>query len=222
MTKTLYVVLGSLSVFLFAQSAAASMIVYESLPTSPSPHVSRHGVNGPVLADDFMSAFTGTVKGIEWWGAAPLTGSTDQFEVTFHTDAGGLPAATAPSGGVSQHFVTATGVNIGGGLFHYTADWNPADMFVAANTSYWFSVANASGSTWTWANGAFPTIGAEFFDAVVSTGVGPNGGPHFGPWNGITDTDFAFRILVPEPAIVGLIVIGLLAAGFAGRRRQRS
>ncbi len=223
MKKSAYLAVGLACILLPAQLALASMIAFESLPTSNSNHVSRHGVGGPVLADDFFSNVTGTVKGIEWWGAAPLSGSgTDQWEATFHFDASGVPGATPPFGGLSQHFVTATGTDLDGdGIFHYVAAWNPADMFIQAGTGYFFSIANASGSTWTWANGAAPTIGFELWDAAVSTGIGPNGGPHFGPWNTIDDANFAFRIIVAEPAIVALTGIGLLAIAFSHRRRKK-
>jgi hypothetical protein len=194
-----------------------------------SIHISRHGVGGPVLADDFVPAFSGAVTSITWWGSAPITTATatDSFEVTFHSDAGGVPAGTAPSGGIGQHFVTATGLDPDGdGVFEFTAPWTPQDVNLTAGTTYWFSVANASGNSWTWANpgGASPSVGSETFGAVVSTGVGPNGGPHFGPWNAVSQTakqDFAFRIdTVPEPSSFALL--GLGAVGLVAYRRRKS
>ena len=221
--------LRTVGALLFATSAmlitglADALVLYESLPRANSNHISRHGTNGPVLADDFISRVGGTVLSVEWWGSRPLSATgTDQWEITFHTDAGGVPAATLPSGGISQHFVNAAGADPDGdGIYHYQALWNPQDMFVAAGVPYWFSVANASGSTWTWAIGLPPTVGLEQFDAVVSTGVGPNGGPHFGPWNSLEFTDFAFRInAVPVPAAVWLFGSGLLGLIAVARRKE--
>ena len=210
-----------LCVFLPAQNALGTVIGFESLPTTNSQHMSMHGVGGPVLADDFSLNRRGTVVGIEWWGVGPFSGVSESWEATFHTDAGGLPFATPGFGGISQHSFSATGTDIDGdGIFHYVAAWTPADIFLLANSTYWFSIANASGPNWNWANAALPTIGSEAWDAVVSTGTGPNGGPHFGPWGALLDTGFAFRIiLAPEPGILVLIGVGLIGVVFANRRR---
>lgn len=214
MKKYLYIAIGALACILLpAQNAAASFITFESLPTSNSNHVSRHGIGGPVLADDFTATASGFVVGIEWWGAAPLSSGDDLWEISFHDDAGGTgtPSTIFPTGILSQHLLNATGTDADNdGIFHFVASWTPADLFILANTTYWFSVANATGDGWTWANGAAATIGTEAFNGVVSTGTGPNGGPHFGPWSAL-DTSFAFRIiLAPEPGSVALVALGLL------------
>lgn len=221
--------LSTLGAILLAASAmlnigdAEAVVIYESLPASNSNNVSSHGVGGPVLADDFTSSVSGMVTSVEWWGSSPLViGGVDQWEITFHSDIGGTPSTTFPTGVISQHFVSATGFDPDGdGIFHYQTVWNPQDMFVTAGVDYWFSVANASGSTWTWATGLPPTVGSEQYDAVVSTGIGPDGGPHFGPWTGIPDTDFAFRInAVPVPAAVWLFGSGLIGLIGVARRKK--
>lgn len=223
---------------------AAPVIAYEWTEGAPgqgvnSPHTSQHGVQGPVLADDFIPAFTGRVVRVDWWGSAPLAvGAPDQWEATFHTDAPGAPAAAAPSGGIAQHFLASGGLDPDGdGVFFYSAAWVPQDVFVVAGTTYWFSVANAqpcpvpnpnggcaAGWTWAYAGGGGPTVGAEVFAPMNSVGIGPNGGPHFGPWNlnllanGQPDfTDLAFRVWVdvPEPSttlLLGLALLGLMAS----------
>ena len=205
-------------IILTTQSVHAT-VIYESLPGSNTNHMSKHGQKGPVLADDFTPSGSGRVSSIEWWGSAPLNPTgTDTFEVTFHPDAGGTPNTTPAGAKLSQGFVHATGVDPDGdGIFHYFANWSPMGLFLAEGVDYWFSVANSQ-SSWTWASGLAPSVGSEQYDAVVSTGVGPDGGPHFGPWNYIADQDFAFRINVPEPALFALMGLGL--AGF-GCRRQR-
>lgn len=209
---------------------AVPQVAYEHNEGGPgngmnSPHVSKHGTGGPVLADDFIPVLTGNVTSVTWWGSAPLVpGAVDQWEITFHTDTGGVPTATLPNGGVSQHYVFAGGIDPDGdGVWEYTAAWAPQDMNIVAGNNYWFSVANfVQGWTWAYAGTPLPQIGAEMFAAVVSTGVGPNGGPHFGPWVlvpvGEPGQDFAFRIDIPAPAgSIALMGIGLLV----GVRRRR-
>ena len=221
MKKYFLTLIGVLAcIFLISQNAMANLIAFESLPTTNSTHVSHHTTGGPVLADDFSTTTAGTIVGVEWWGAAPLSaGGTDSWEATFHVDDGaGAPFATPGFGGISQHLFTATGTDTDGdGIYHYVAAWSPADLFILANTTYWFSVANANGAGWTWANGAAPTIGSEQWDAVVSSGA--SGSPHFGPWSALGDTNFAFSIiLAPEPGSLALIGLGLIAFVLSLRR----
>lgn len=219
----------------FAASAQAALVLaYEWTEGGPgagtlSTHQSRHGVEGPVLADDFTAARSGRVARIEWWGSAALSGGVDQFEVTFHNDAGGVPAATSPSGGISQHFVSSAGSDPDGdGVFQFAAAWTPKDLSLVAGTDYWFSVANGEDFGWLWANagGPAPTVGSEQFTGQVSTGIGPNGGPHFGPWNPVfkpdgSKQDFAFRIFVeaPEPGTMAVFAVGLAGLSLLRRRK---
>lgn len=215
---------GTVAVFLasvYTQSALA-VPIYEALPSSNSTFESVHTSGGPVLADDFTSSTSGLVNQVEWWGS---TATSTSWEITFHSDAGGTPDTTFPTGVISQHFVTAIGTDLDGdGIFHYSALWNPMDLFITAGTDYWFSAANFA-ANWTWANAFAPTVGSEQYDAQVSTGVAPDGGPHFGPWTAALDatgatTDFAFRIsTVPEPSILALLGIGLAGIGFARKRK---
>ena len=220
-----------------ATAAEAGTVTYEWVGAAVSNAQSRHGVQGPVLADDFVPVVGGLVESITWWGSAPTTaGAPDQWEVTFHTnDPTGMntvpnvPAQGPVDGGVSQHFpVVATQTDLGGGLWRYDAAWSPQDLTLTAGTDYWFSVAN-SNFGWFWANPVLggPSVGSENFGGVVSTGVGPNGGPHYGPWNRALDgqrleQDFAFRInIVPEPSTWALFGLGMLGlAGIARRRRK--
>ena len=206
---------GTVAVFLasvYTQSALA-VPVYEALPSSNSTFESHHTSGGPVLADDFTSSTSGYVNQVEWWGSAAASTS---WEVTFHNDilGGGSPELSI----LSQHTFNVTGTDFDGdGIFHYSALWDPMDVFVTAGTDYWFSVANFA-PDWTWANAFAPTVGSEQYDAMVSSEA--LGSPHFGPWETLAGTDFAFRIsTVPEPSILALLGIGLAGIGFARKRK---
>lgn len=189
--------------------------------------VSRHFVSGPVLADDFTPAAGGQVTWVEWWGSAPVTASnSDRFEVTFHTDAMGVPAFEPNvdahgivSGGIDQQIRIVGGIQQAKGIWHYTMPWDPG-LVLNANENYWFSVANGEsaadfdpqspGNTWHWSfpGPISPTIGTEQYTAQVSVGGMPDllFGPHDGPWLPVaagTKVDFAFVVKVPEPASIG-------------------
>ena len=99
-------------------------IIYESLPTTNSTNISKHGSRGPVLADDFTSPISGLVTQVEWWGSIGLSGGTDQWELTFHSDSGGTPSTAYPSGVLSQHILNAAGTDADGdGIYHFSSLW---------------------------------------------------------------------------------------------------
>ena len=245
-TNSIGILLGSALAVVTSVAHAVPVVAYEWTEGGPgvgsnSTHVSKHGVRGPVVADDFTPAVSGKVVQIDWWGSAPLPGAPDpdSWEITFHSDVGGAPSTVFPNGVLSQHFVTTNGDGDpdGDGVHMYSASWTPQDLFVSTGVTYWFSAANFQCITpgpapgpgclagWNWANagGLGPTVGSESFTSHDSFGVAPNGGPHFGPWNALanaqgTKQDLAFRIWVeevPAPSVIALLGIGLAGIGFA-------
>lgn len=202
---------------------AWATIAYEDLPTNRAipPNTSWHNASGPILADDFVPIFTGSINHVTWWGTQA---SSNDFEIVLQINDGGKPGLTPVgntfSGGLKQ-FVTATSFlyDLGLGIWQFDANVAPG-WDVAGGTDYWFTAANVNNG-WEWAealNG--PTIGSEMFNAQRS--VGPacgDGGPHCGPWTDV-HTDFAFRVYaVPEPATWAMMIGGFALAGLQLRRR---
>ena len=216
------VAMGAWLCFLSAQTTFGAAIAFEWLPGTNSGSMSLHGVGGPILADDFTPAVSGWVTRVDWWGSQA---ASSLWEITFHDDAPGFPAAgpwPGSSGGISQHNPVSwpTGPDANG-VYGYSATWSPQDVYVNSGTAYWFSVANiASGWTWALPGDPAPTVGGQIWHAARSVGIGPNGGPHFGPWDQYCDENFAFRIWVepiPEPCTLGLLALGVFIT--TARRR---
>jgi hypothetical protein len=212
---------------------AQAAVFYENLPTNVDivDHTeSRHGVGGPIIADDFMSATGGYITRVEWWGSAARD---SRWELAFRADNPLLhqPNVDDPSSGALRKYgedgsIVAAGVaNVPGhpDIFHFTADL-PVSLAIAADTVHWFTVANfTQGWHWACALGG-TTVGSEFYNAHFSTGIGPcgDGGPHCGPWIDL-HTDFAFRVNgVPEPATLGMVGLALAWVAAVARRRKGS
>ncbi len=220
-------------------AAKADVIVYQDLPTTLAspPEISFHNATGPVIADDFVPAFSGTASSVTWWGSAAPSGN-NQWEIVLQNNAGGQPALTPPGNNVTggiKEFATASGVATSmPGIFKFTASLNnltnqlgnPVSFDLTSGTPYWITIANTVDG-WNWAealNG--PTIGSEMFNAQQSVGSGipfacSDGGPHCGPWTSV-HTDFALQVnAVPLPGALPLFASGLAALGLLGWRRKR-
>lgn len=226
----------SATLLLAQTTQAASFTVYESneigtgtVGVLDPDLVSFHNITGPVLADDFVAASSGTVSSVTWWGSGASV--DDEWEITFHANSSANDPAYPL---ISQHFVTGivgTDANTDG-VWEFTANWIPQDTFLTSGTQYWFSVANGDNALWQWAlaGPGGPQVGSENFFALESVGGDPSLviGPHDGPWKLPDDgskpiqADLAFKIsAVPIPAAAPLFASALALFGFMGWRKKQ-
>jgi hypothetical protein len=224
--RALALLAGGLALALGAsQSAFASPVIYENLPTSIAipPNISWHNAAGPVIADDFISATGGSIDHVTWWGSEA---TSNDFELVLQNNNPVLgepdltPSGNITTGGLKLLLTASSSAYSIPGLFQFDADLAPG-WSVAAGTDYWLTVANVNNG-WQWAEAlAGPTVGSELFNAHSSTGPGClDGGPHCGPWTDV-HTDFAFKITaVPEPATWAVMLVGIGGLGATLRRRR--
>ncbi len=216
----LVVLVAFIGCFILAQTSFAATVAYEWSPGQNLPPLSTSTIGGPVLADDFVPIISGFVVQVDWWGSESfIFDSMPEWELTFYNDGPGSPSFPY----ISQHMIPfAPPVpDVVPGIFMYSAQWEPQDVFINAGIPYWFSVANF-GREWTWATPVDgPDVGHSPQPAMVS--YDPPGGwqphPFFEP-------NYAFRVWVEEeetspvpiPGAIYLLGSGLL--GLVGIRKK--
>lgn len=148
--------------------------------------------------------------GIEWWGLYYPGGTPDEpddFTLDIYSAAVDLPdalIATAHLGAVNRE---ATGQTVTAfDEFIYRATLAeialaPGEYFIALGNDY------LGGDLWAW--------------ETTSTGAELGGATFFAPggyWSADEDANLAFRLLLPEPGTLALLVLGAAGLG-AGRAR---
>jgi len=117
--------------------------------------VSSNSVNW-AAADDFVPLHDGLVTDLCWWGAYRLIGSSDQFEVRYFDDAGGVPSdLIAGPFRQSDGTLLVSGPRAAGLLscqtleMEYAATHTP--VAVQAGACYWIELRNdPPGTEWWW------------------------------------------------------------------------
>ncbi len=107
------------------------------------------------VADDFVMNATGAVDGICWRGSyIGFAPGTDDFTITYWTNAGGLPGTPIASfdqsaGGLSVQRADSGDLDIANNtMFVYSAKHAP--VVIADNVRYWVEIRNFQGTTWYW------------------------------------------------------------------------
>lgn len=168
---------------------------------------------GQWLADDFvLEDGATTITDIHWWGGYfPGDAISDAFTIYIFDDLDDAALytidGTAAGRGDSGSDLSAFGID----EYEYWLYIDP--LTLQANTTYWISIANTA-SNWLWSF-ASTTSG----DLYRSTD-GPDG-----PWSHPTaNLEAAFYLtndtVIPEPATLTLLGIGLAALGLSKKRAR--
>jgi hypothetical protein len=171
--------------------------------------------NTLVRADDFVLPVGGaTPFAVEWTGsyANGIVHNSDKLFIQFFNNEPGQVLPTAPFPPIIQfEAANPNRVDLGGGVFHYTASFNP--LALSPNTRYWISILSDSideAGPWQWR--AESTTNSA--DVIATRDAGPS-------WTNETGYKMDFQIFgIPEPASWAVMLTGSLAS-FLGRRQRR-
>jgi len=174
-----------------------------------------------VKADDFTDNYNDPIVAVRWWGsygntAQQTDGFVGPFDISFHlSDGAPHPFSLPVNASLALYVVTAQQAFVGldesgEPVYRYDA-YLPTPFPESAGTEYFMAIDKpGSVPLWGWHESPGPHPILDY--AAL-------GASHNGPWQTLaTDTDFAFEIMMPEPAGLSLLVIAGLPLLWRRRR----
>ena len=166
---------------------------------------------GVVRADDFTSDGRPIVA-VRWWGSyigeqIPRSdGNTGPFDISFHLSNGGTHPFSLPLDNPLELYTVSVVQEVwvgndvaGDAVYRYDA-YLPEPFLEEAGVEYFLDICKPTEDRWGWHG---TTIQKQDFSAL--------GASHSGPWVSM-DYDLAFELIaIPEPATLGLLLLGGLA-----------
>ncbi|MEI6335610.1 MAG: hypothetical protein WCS87_13710 [Methylococcaceae bacterium] len=134
-------------------SSADASVSYQQDPVNEGNVIFANTSAGAVIADNFSVASAFNLESLSWWGGYD-TSDSDNFIITLHSDASGIPGTQLKE--YSSINVTATAASLidisGAPVYRY--DYTLPTALSLASGSYYLSITNeTTASNWYWLTG---------------------------------------------------------------------
>ena len=187
-------------------SSADASVSYQQNPVNEGNVIFANTSMGAIIADNFSVASAFNLESLSWWGSYD-TNDSDNFIITLHSDASGVPGTQLQE--YSSINVTATATS----LFDISAapvyryDYTLPNALSLASGSYYLSITNeTTASGWYWLTGTGGDAQHWNLDSDGSTWVVNSG-------SDLATTVQYSAAAVPVPSAFLLMMAGLACLG---------